>query len=650
MPLYWRRRRPRFYRQYWRKRYRPFRSRRPRTTIFRRFRRRRWVRRHFFTKRKLKKLKLKQWQPRHIVRCKIVGDIPLFICGKTRITHNYTLYKESNSSVGESTGGGWSVQLFTLKCLYDEYIKYKNFWTRSNQGLPLARFLGGRLRFYKSPFTDYIVTIKTCPPFTITKDMFLNSHPQRQLMEPRKILIPQLHSGTRRKYKTIKLNPPSLLQNKWYFQQDLCQTPLVMISTTACSFEQPYAPENHVSDSITLYSLETNTFQNSDFYTLRDNEGYIPKHLGTQKMHLYGRKKHGHDPPKTWEDVIILGNTRQYTSGKETTTIQEMKNSGNWGNPFSAPWNHEEEQIYYSEKWPQSTDTMSTTVTFTKLEHIYIQCRYNPQKDKGTGNKLYLKKNDYDHEEPIGTLPTNERLILKDYPLWLAWWGWVDWLKRVPEAQQINSNYYVVVVSPYIYPPRPYYVFLDKYFVETTGENLTLTDYAKWHPKYEMQTEVEFYFGQSGPFTPKINRSELIQADMNYKFYFKWGGCPAPMENIVSPCDQEKYPVPNNQQQGFEIQDPSTEKEYFLYEWDQRRDQITKTCAKRIKKDSKSDFSITELPAFDVPIQTSQAESEKEETSEEEDSPLQQQLYQLRQQQKLLRKQLLRLSKQQNLE
>ncbi len=262
------------------------------------------------------------------------------------------------------------------------------------------------------------------------------------------------------------------------------------------------------------------------FTPLETMKDMFQKHLGTTKMHLYGRKRHAaSDPPKKWSDVIILGNTRQYTPGNDNiTTTADMLKTENWGNPFSAPWNHRDEDIYYSDKWPNRTDDYQKDVTFTKLEHIYIECRYNPQKDKGTNNIIYLKKNDYDHEEPIETLPQNTKLILRDYPLWLGFWGWVDWLKRVPEAQQINSNYFVVVKSPYIYPPRPYYVFLDKYFVETEGKDLTFSDYSKWHPKYEMQTEVEFYIGQSGPYTPKINRSELIQADMNYNFYVKWGG------------------------------------------------------------------------------------------------------------------------------
>lgn len=574
----------------------------------------------------------------------------MFICGRTRITHNYTYYKESNSLERESTGGGWSIQMLTLDCLYQEYLKYKNFWTKSNKGLPLARFTGGKLKFYKTPFTDYIVSIRTCPPFTVTKDMFLNTHPQRQLMEPRKILVPQLKSGTRKKYKIIKFKPPSLLQNKWYFQQDLCKTPLIMITCTACSFEQPFAPEDQVSDAITLYSLETNIFQNSNFYEVPQNEGYVPKHLGTQKMHLYGTKRHASDPPNQWNDVIILGNTKTYAVGIEKNTTADMLKKENWGNPFSAPWNHEDQHIYYSTEFPKPTDQVTKVIAFTKLDHIYIKCRYNPQKDKGINNILYLKKNDYEHEEPIEQLPDNPRLILRDYPLWLMWWGWVDWLKRVPEAQQINSNYYVVVKSPYIYPPRPYYVFLDRYFTETEGKDLTLTDYAKWHPKYEMQTECEFFFGQSGPYSPKINRSQLIQADMNYKLYFKWGGCPAPMESIVSPCDQEKYPVPNNFIQGLQIEDPQTPKETYLYEWDERRGQITKTCSKRIKKDSKTEPSFTGLSAFDVPIQTSEAESDEETTSEEETAPLQQQLLQLRHQQHKLKKQLLQLKHKQNLE
>nr|UGV42337.1 MAG: ORF1 [TTV-like mini virus] len=654
MPLYWRPQHRWRRRNYYRKWRRPLRRRRPRQTFRRRFYRGRWVRRRhfrFYRKKKLLRLKLKQWQPKKIVTCKIKGDIPLFVCGKHRIQHNYCLYKESNSLVGESTGGGWSMQMFNLNCFYEEFLQYKNYWTKSNQGLPLVRFIKTYLKFYKSKYTDYIVTIKTCPPFTATKDMYLNSHPQRQLMEKKKIIVPQLTSGTKRKYKKIKLNPPSLLQNKWYFQQDVCKTPLFLITAVACSFEQPFAPEDHVSDTITLVSLETNIFQNPDFYTLPP-EGYIPKQLGTQNMYLAGPKIHATGFNK-WADFVPLLNTKSYVQGNENITkAADYKLSSNWGNPFTHHWTHVDYPIYYTTKMPVNDSDVNNTsyTTFTIMDHIYVYCRYNPQKDKGTNNIIYLKKNDHPEETHFEILPTNTRIILKDYPLWIAFWGWTDWIKRVPEVQALNSNWQIVVKSPYIYPPRPYYIFVDKYFYDTDGKNLTFSDESKWHPKYEFQQESEFYIAQSGPYTPKINRSELIQADMNYTTVVKWGGCPAPMETIISPCVQEKYPVPNNQLQGLQIQDPKTQKQTLLYEWDERRGEITKTCSKRIKKDSGPELSITGLSSFNVPLKTSETESDQETPSEEEDTPLQQQLIDLKHQQRILRKHLLRLSKQQNLE
>lgn len=649
MPLYWRRRRN-FYRQPWRQRRRPFRRRRPRRFIRRQFRRRNWVRRRRRFRKKLLKIKLKQFQPRKIVKCKISGDIPLFVSGKTSVAHNYTLYKESYGATGESTGGAWSIQQFSLDCLYEEFLKYKNFWTKSNLGLPLTRYLGCRFKFYKSPFTDYIVSWSICPPFTVTKDMFLNMQPQRQLFEKRKILVPQLHSGTRKKYKKITLHPPSYFLNKWYFQQDICKTPLVLIQATACSFEQPYCPENHVSDSLTLYALNTDTFQNPDFESVPDT-GYSPKHLGTKPMYLYGVRTGGTEPPKKWGDVLLLGRTDIWYEGNEHAKFNDrffVKN--NYGNPFAFPWNHEDHPIYYKDERPAKSDTDETTTTFTPLDHLYYECRYNPQKDKGTNNLIWLKPNNHTTKGTIFDPPENPKHILKDYPLWLAFYGWTDWLRRSNAVQELDSAYFIVVKSNYIYPPKPVYVFLDKYFVTKTHEDLTLRDKLKWHPKYEMQEEVEFYFASSGPFAPKINRSESIQANAKYDFYFKWGGCPAPMENIVSPCLQDKFPIPSTELQPYEIQDPKTDKRTLLYEWDERRGHLTKKCIKRIKTDSDTELSLTELSKFNVPVQTSETESEEEETQKETQKTLQQQLQQLREQQRLLKRNLLRLTQKQSLE
>ncbi len=71
-------------------------------------------------------------------------------------------------------------------------------------------------------------------------------------------------------------------------------------------------------------------------------------------------------------------------------------------------------------------------------------------------------------------------------------------------------------------------------------------------------------FAKTGPLSPKINKVKQIEINCFYKFHFKWGGCPAPMETIADPADQEKFPTTNNQLQEFEIENPESEKAHYL--------------------------------------------------------------------------------------
>nr|UGV35004.1 MAG: ORF1 [TTV-like mini virus] len=652
MPFPWRK--PRYY--YWRRkqpynRYRKFRRRRFRKTLRGRRYRRYRVRRYRRYKHKLKKVTLKVWQPSKIVKCKIKGDLALFICGQTRTPHNFTLYKESTSPVGEAAGGAWSIQQITLDALYSEFIKYRNFWTKGNQGLPLTRYTGATLKFYRSPHTDYIVTISTCPPFSVTKDMYFNTQPQRQLFEKRKILVTQLISTTKRKFKKVKIKPPALMSTKWFFQQDICKIPLVRITCTACSFQQPYCPENQISNNITIYTLNTEMFQNPDYTTNPvTDHGYVCKEIAGQKIRLFGQVDGG-THPTTWKHVIPLTRTNIYTTGQDRplTSLTEFNDPQYHKNPFCPPWSHPDTQLYYTNQWPTQAN-LGDSVVFTPLEYLYQECRYNPDKDTGLGNIIYFKSNTHHTTDTIYTPPEDENLILKDYPLWMAFWAWTDWLLAAKKIQDHFDSYFMVVITKFIYPPKKAYIFLDKYFLNDHDRDLSESDRLRWHPKYGMQTEVEYFFATTGPFAPKITRSSSIQANMGYTFYFKWGGCPAPMEHVTSPCDQDKFPIPNPELQSLKIQDPKTEKEKYLYKWDERRGQLTETCAKRIKKDSTSELSVTGLSAFNVPILSSQEESDQETTEEEDETPLQQQLRQLRKQQRKLRHQLHRLTKKQKLE
>lgn len=651
MPLYWRNRYQNFYRR--RRRRRPLYRRRFRKPFQRRFHRRYWVRRKRLYKtkfkRKLKKIPVRQWQPQKIVKCKIKGELALFIAGKSRVTHDFTLYKESITPTGEASGGAWSIQQITLDALYTEFTKYRNYWTRSNTGLPFARYTGCKFKFFKSPYTDYIVTVTTCPPFSVTLDMFLNTQPQRMLFEKRRYIIPQLKSATRKRYKTVHIKPPSLMQSKWFFQRDICKTPLCLITTTACSLEQPYCPENQISYNLTLYSLNTEFFQNPNFETF-GTQGYIPKEVNGEQFHIYKLKQHQSE--LKWKNIIPIANTYQYQDGSDhIESYAQFTNKQYWGNPFTQENSHPDVQLYYGTTWPSSQDfDQNRSATLTELHELYWECRYNPEADKGIGNMVYLKSNNHDEQGTIYTLPNKEELIIKDYPLWLIFWGYIDFLKKSNAAQQIDTAYMYVVRSPYITPKKTVYLFLDRYFVFPQRDRLTDAERLKWHPMYNMQTEVEDFIGVSGPYAPKINRSQCIQANTQYTFYFKWGGCPAPMENITSPCQQDKFPIPDNQLETFKIQDPKTPQEEFLYQFDERRGTITKRCAERITKNSTINFSITDLCPFDLPYQTQTNKSDEETASEKEQTPLLRQLNELKHNHRLLRHQLKRLTKRQKLE
>lgn len=549
--------------------------------------------------------------------------------------------------VGEASGGGWSIQQFTLEALYIEYQKLRCFWTKSNLGLPFVRYTGCTFKFFKSKHTDYIVTWCICPPFGVNLEMFLNTQPQRQLFERHRIIIPQLNRYTKKRYKKVKIRPPSFMRTKWYFQQDFCKQPLVLITASACSLTQPYCPDDQISNNITLISLNLAVFQNPNFETWTDPHGYHPKMLGTRPMYLWGRTSGGADPPTQWKHVLPLTNTNTYAEGLKDheSTLDKINKPENWGNPFSYPWADPDTTIYYTDEWP-TTSNFNNAHTFTAIDSLYWEVRYNPDKDTGEGNEVYLKPNNANAHGSILDPPNKKEHILKGYPLWLVFWGFHDYILKTSTTQHMDQSYYWVVKSPFLTPKRDGYVFLDKYFWQLNRDRLTQTDRLKWHPKSEMQEEIEFYFAQAGPYAPKINESQCIQANAQYTFYMKWGGCPPPMETIISPCVQDKFPIPDPQLQRLKIQDPKTEKQTFLYEWDQRRDTITEPCAKRIKKDSITDKYVTGLSLLDLPNKTPQEESDQETTSEEEDPPLlHQQLRQLRHRQRKLQKQLLQLTK-----
>nr|UGV36420.1 MAG: ORF1 [TTV-like mini virus] len=642
----------RFYRRRWNPNWRRpwrrrFRTRRPRQTIRRRFHRRRWVRRrrHFKIKRKAKKITLKQWQPKTIKNCHIKGELCLFTCGRLRTNHNYILTCESYVPMSEPGGGAWSILQISLRVLWDEYTHYRNWWTTSNLGLPLTRYLKCKMRFYRSADTSYIVTPQLCPPFEVTRDIYMNTQPSRMIMNRHSFVVPKLGRGPRKKtYIKKTFYPPSLFSNKWFFQQDIYNSPLIILHTTACDLDQMFCPSDQISTNITLVSLNTRLFQSPNYSKIP----YATNVAGTITTYLWS---YGNGQENQWKGIHALTNLKNMIDGttitdktftKIQTTITLENNQQ--GNPFSHTYNQPSVKIFYGSP-PKQNETITQKPNILEITGLFQYCRYNPFRDKGTGNIIYWKPTDKDSGSFL-TLPTDERLICRDFPLWLALWSFEDWTLKSKPITQLYEHYQLVIQSPYIEPQMPCYIFLDKYFYEPHQhkEEYTETDRAHWHPKYGFQIYALESIANSGPMTPKINTTKSIQAHVFYDFFFKWGGCPAPMEIIKDPADQEKYPTPYNELFRPKIESPEIPKEHFIYMWDTRDDWLTKPATKRLKKDIESPTLFTALGAKDIPYFS---QEEKDQTSEEEETktPTKEQLQQLRDHRRQLKLRIHRLLK-----
>ncbi len=429
------------------------------------------------------------------------------------------------------------------------------------------------------------------------------------------------------------------MQNKWYFQQDFINIPFIVLHITSASLDQYSIAENQISTNITLYSLNTDFFRNNQFTGYEDT-GYIPKTYGTQSYYLY-TEGNGTQNPNKFTQMIPLKNTTTYTDGKKATNFSDWQNKSNWGNPFTQNHAHQDVPIYYNNTTP-TQDNYSRETTFTPLHELYFECRYNPEKDTGIGNTVFFKSNKLKQGE-IDTIPDKDDIVITNFPLWLIFYSWISWIQKSKPIQHIMTDYYFIVITPFIEPKRKSYLFLDPYFVKPNTEILTPTEKLHWYPQTGYQTDVIFSFAQTGPGAPKIDRSQSIQAQFKYNVKLKWGGCPAPMELITDPSLQDKFPIPNTIFKTLEIQDPATNKRTLLYDFDERHDGLTDRAAKRIKTEQILETSFAgQLPTDpNIRIQTQEETSSSEEESE---TSLQEELQLLKRKNKQLRNKLLRLT------
>lgn len=591
----------------------------------------------------------------------------LFQGSPLRSTFNYTQYCYSYVPPEEPGGGGYAVIVLSLSSMWEEFQHLRNVWTVSNAGLPLVKYLGTDLYFFQNESNDYAVEIVTCYPMKDFKYTHADICPNRMLLKRNTIKIPCLQTRKRRKpYKRIRVKPPSQLESKWYFQKDICDLPLLMIFATAVDLRYPYGNSNWQSDNISLICLNPVLFQNQDFQNYSTTQGYFPK----PSLYLYACRSH--QTTLTQQSQLeYLGNVKERTLGKEFSlntkdlTTSQFKD---WGNPFHPDYHSGTYQIYTAPNPPAQLKLLATDQNkvdpnqFTLLaEHMYVHVRYNPYKDTGSTNKLYLKANfRNEHWNPPDY---DSNILYSGFPFYDMIWGYLDWQEKVHEIQKIQENYVLCMQSDTFNERLYVYIPISQSFVNGYGaykdesSETKVTNYEQnhWYPQVRYQLEIYNQIGLTGPGCARPRYDNYLQAQMKYKMKVKWGGCPKTLEKPYDPCSQPTWNIPSNFNERIQIQNPNTAPQTEIQDFDWRRDYIKTSTIDRIKKYTGTDELISLSTGSTLNAQPSTqketTQTSSSETDEEEaQTSLQEQILKLKHKQRKLKHKLLQRLRLQHLE
>lgn len=516
---------------------------------------------------------MQQWQPDRIVLCKIKGFGELILGAEGTQFQCYTNEKYNIPLPLCPGGGGFGAERFTLEWLYKQHIFRNNIWTKSNYWTDLCRYLRVVFYFYRHPTQSFIVQYSRQPPFNIDKTTYPSYHPLLLLLTKHHKVVPSLQRKPKGKpYIKVTIKPPKQMLTKWFFQKEFAEYDLCQIAGSVISLDYPRMGCCNENRIITIWYLNPNFYQNSD-WAQTTTEPYEPITGIPETSYTFISPKGpqgGYKP--------------NYRTGKPSEH-QYYYNSINWDGG-----------------WFSSKILQATKVLKNGTEHLPLPlaaARYNPAEDDGKENQIWLTS--------VATgqygRPQEDILLFDNTPLWLAFWGFTNFLQRI-KNKSFFSLYMFVIKSSYIRPgptaqTKNFFPFIDAKFTE--GKNpydsyLTYTDKKLWYPTVWRQLQTINAICETGPYVPKLGSDRQSTWELAYKyiFSFKWGGPLINDQQVSDPKSKDKYPVPDTMQEAIQIcnpkhQDPQT----IFHEWDYRRGFITNPAIKRMSENLIIDSDVS---------------------------------------------------------
>nr|AZK35848.1 hypothetical protein ORF1 [Torque teno mini virus 10] len=608
MPCYSRRYRCR---RTWTRRRNRVRKRTSRTVHYRRYSRRRWVIQTQFRKREHNNIILKQFQPQAIKRVNIKGPECFFHCNAEEIYFTFPMSETSTVPPHLPARGGWRCKVFTFNALYDAFKHCRNVWTGTNHYLPLVRYMGSKFTLYHSDTQEYVFKHHNHYPIVSTIETYNACQPAMLMMENSTNNIPSKNTKHKRKpYTIVKIRPPAQMQNQWYFTHHIANTPLLLMYSAACSFDNDYISTHSDRTNISIPLLRTGIFSHTNFQNKATNPYWCPKAPKEENVYLYATAPAPEtDQSSQVKNLICLGNTTQYVGDfayadhhKPITKWDEMTKKAHQmsRNPFYNDYLNKEGTYTIF----QSTVSWATLVNrqekgklqkteYAEIDELSDTIRYSPNRDTGENTICYFKP--ITKEENSCNPPDDTSIINHGFPLYILLCGYTDVIKRMQNYNSLDTNYCLLFSRPQTTPPSTNGVMLNTSFIhgKSPSENqLNILDYKRWYPSLQMQYETINNICASGPGTPKLGLQQTTEAKCQYTFYFNFGGKPPKMSHIDDPGDQHSYPIPNNLTGTSTIDSPTEPIQTFLHKFETKRDIITTNAANSIKKDYETKTSL----------------------------------------------------------
>lgn len=476
---------------------------------------------------------------------------------------------------------------FSLGYLYEQYKFRRNIWTKSNIAKDLVRYIRAKLTFYRHAETDFIVRYDRQPPFPLEPLTYASCHPQNLLLGKHKIIILSKSSKPHGKLKKTKIiKPPKQMLTKWFFQHDFSTAPLFQLTASAANFQYSHIGCCNKNTIVTFKALNPTWFKNGAWgQALPQAKPYLPYNASFNHLYFWDTWNW---PKETLDEQADMQFIKQHSAKVDVSSYSS-----------SISWN----KGFFSQK---IINAVLITTQLSKSSHIavvpLVTCRYNPAKDTGEGNTVWLHsniKNSYDKPS------TDKTLIIQNLPIWMLLYGWLSYVQHTKKAPDFFVSYCICIESPAIDVSSTagatnLIIPIDDTFLQGKppyGQDITASDLAHWFPDIYNQVEVINGLVSVGPYIPKYNqtRNSTWELQMFYEFLFKWGGPEQTEPPVADPTQQPTYDALDKQYAAVQVRDPRKQiYESIVHPWDYRRGIIKSSALKRIQDNISVESSFQE--------------------------------------------------------